>query len=214
MVAPAIATELSSTLANMDKAASGFSGMTADVKWVTYTALVDDTTVESGELSVQRPKGKSLDLKINFTDPYRKDLLVRGTKVELYKPEIATVEEYDLSNSKDKLEQALLIGFGVSGSYLRERYEVTMAGAENLDGVETVHLELTPKDADMRISMPKLEMWVSTKTWQPVQQKLHQEAAGDYRLYSYSNITINPPLSNSDFRLQLEGKVKRITPGK
>src|SRR5690606_5297178 len=108
-------------------------------------------------------------------------------------------------------EQALLMGFGVSGKYLAERYDIELLGEETVADVETVRLELTPKDEEAKASMPKLEMWISTKTWQPVQQKLYQ-GGGDYRLYTYSNIKLNPGLKDSDFELKLPKKVKVVKP--
>ena len=80
------------------------------------------------------------------------------------------------------------------------------------DGEQTVRLELIPKSADMKRSVPKLEMWVSTRTWQPVRQKLYQSSQGDYRIYAYSKIQVNPSLKSSDFKLKTSGKVNRIRP--
>ena len=195
-------------LSNMDEAAAAWNGMRAETEWTQYTKLVDDSSVESGSVIVRRASDGRVDLKIQFTDPYPRDLLVRGTQVEIYKPRIAMVEEYDVSKSKDKLEQALLSGFGVSGKFLRERYDVTLKGEEAVDGAQTVKLELVPKDVGMRDSIARIELWVSQKTWQPVQQRLHQPN-GDHRTYLYSNVEINPSLKDSDFKLDIPKKVKR-----
>ena len=198
----------------MDAASAAFRGMEADVEWVAFAGLVSDETVEKGHLKVRRPSAGSADLHIDFTEPYPKELMVRGAKVEIYKPKIKTVEEYDLTKSKDKLDQALLIGFGASGKAIRENYDAKLVGEETVAGEPTVHLELIPKKEEARKNVLKLEMWVSTKNWQIVQQKIHQNTDGDYRLYTYSNIELNPKLKDSDFKLDLPGGVKRITPQK
>lgn len=205
------AADLAQILAKMDESAAGFEAMAADVEWIGYTALVDDKTVESGTMTVRRSNGK-VELMVHFTEPYERQLLIKGTKVESYKPRINTVEEYDISKHKDKIEQALLLGFGVSGKYLSENYLVALGGQEAIDGKPTVRLDLTPKSDEMKRSVPKIEMWVSTETWQPVRQKLHQTSKGDYRIYAYSNIRINPDLKSSDFKLKTSGKVNRIRP--
>ena len=208
----ASAADLNTLFGKMDAASAGYRTMRADVAWTSYTALVDDTSVESGKIVV-RKEGDAIELKIDFTAPYPRQIRIDGTKFESYKPRIQTIEEYDLAKHKDKLEQALLIGFGVSGKTIAKNYDAKILGDEDLDGVSTVHLELIPKSAEMRESVPKLEMWISTATWQPVQQKLHSASGGDYRLYSYSNAEINPSLKASDFKLQISGKAKRIKPG-
>lgn len=208
---PLSAAELPAVLGNMDRAAEGFRGLKADVEWVSYTKLVDDRSVESGRIAVRRSPGGAAELHITFTQPAEKHVVMQGAEVQIYQPRMNLVQQYDLTKSKDKLEQALLMGFGVSGKYLAERHDMKLMGEETVAGVETVHLELTPKDEEARASMPKLEMWISTKTWQPVQQKLYQ-GGGDYRLYTYSNIELNPSLKDSDFELKLPKKVKIVKP--
>ena len=205
---------LDAVLAKMDAASASFKGLEADVEWLTYTALVDDKSVESGAMKVRRPSADSADLVIHFTEPYPKDVLISGATVEIYKPKIKTVEEYDLSSSKDKIDQALLVGFGASGKTIRENYDAKLIGEETVAGEPTAHLELIPKDEETRKSLKKLEMWVSTNSWQSVQQKLIQDASGDYRLYTYTGVVVNPPLKDSDFKLDLPKGVKRIKPRK
>ena len=212
--AASAAVSLETVYSNMDRAAASFRGMEAKVEWVAYTALVDDKSVEAGAMKVRRPAAGDADLVIHFTEPYPKDVLITGAQVEIYKPKIKTVEEYDLSDSKDKINQALLVGFGASGKTIRESYDVKLLGEETVTGEPTVHLELIPKDAETRKSLKKLEMWVSTKSWQSVQQKLIQDSSGDYRLYTYTDIELNPALKDSDFKLDLPRGVKRISPRK
>ena len=208
------ATDLATTLANMDRAEARFKGMSARVMMVRYTALVDDRAVNEGDMVARRNSANDVDMKIHFDTPFVKDLLIQGTKVEIYSPKIAVVEEYDLSNSREKVEQALLSGFGVKGSYLSANYDIKLAGDEAVGSHQAVKLEMIPTDPETRRRVPKAEMWISTETWQPVQQKLYQASNGDYELYRYSDVSINPAIKDSAFRIKTEGKVKRITPGR
>lgn len=206
------AADLPTVLAKMDASAAAFKTMRAETAWSSYTALVDDLSVESGSIVV-RKDGSDVEVKVDFTTPYAHQMHIDGTKAESYKPRINTIEEYDLSKHKAKVEQALLIGFGASGKAISQNYDAKVLGEESVSGHDTVHLELIPKDEKARESAPKLEMWISTRTWQPVQQKLYQSSGGDYRLYNYSEIEINPSLKSSDFKLKISGKAKRIRPG-
>ena len=55
-------------------------------------------------------------------------------------------------------------------------------------------------------------MWISTETWQPIQQKA-LEHSGDYRLISYSGVKMNPGIKASDLELDLsraKSKPKRV----
>jgi outer membrane lipoprotein-sorting protein len=215
-LAPALLAQenLQAVLRNMDKTAAAFRGLQADVEWVKYTAIVDVKTVEKGKAAVRRGKGGAVDILIEFTDPYPYFLSVHGTDVQIYRPRINEVQQYDLSKSRETLDQALLVGFGTAGSFLEKHYHVTFKGEEPAAGEVAVKLELVPKSEEMKKNVPKLEMWVSKRTWHPVQEKLHEPNAGDYRLYTYTKITLNPPLKDSQFRLDLPKNVKRVSPQK
>lgn len=213
LLAPALpAADLDTVLASMDKASSGFQSMQADVRWVKYTALVDDESVDEGTIIVRRAKNKGVDLLIDFQKPYSYYLAIQGTKVEIYRPKIAEVQEYDLSKKREMLDQALLLGFGTAGKFLSENYNVKLIGEEQAAGHDTVKLELAPKSADMQKNIPRIEMWISKASWQPVQQKMWQPAKGDYRLYTYTNIKPNPVLQDKAFQLKIPKGVKRVYP--
>jgi outer membrane lipoprotein-sorting protein len=213
LLAPALpAADLDTVLASMDKASSSFQSMQADVRWVKYTALVDDESVDEGTIIVRRAKDKGVDLLIDFQRPYPYYLAIQGTKVEIYRPKIAEVQEYDLSKKREMLDQALLLGFGTAGKFLSENYNVKLIGEEQAAGHDTVKLELAPKSADMQKNIPRIEMWISKASWQPVQQKMWQPAKGDYRLYTYTNIKQNPALPDKAFQLKIPKGVKRVYP--
>lgn len=206
------APNLNTVLEHMDRAASQFRSMQANLRWIRYTAIVEDKSVEEGVIKVLREKSGEFRLLVEFQVPYTYFLAVRGEKAEIYRPRIATVEEYDLSNSKAAIEQALLLGFGTGGRFLREHYGVTWRGYESAAGETAVKLELIPKAKRMAQQIPRIEMWVSTATWQSVQQKLYLPADGDYRLSTYTEISLNPKLLGSDLRLKIPRSVKRVYP--
>lgn len=210
--AAAAAPDLATVLTNMDAAASGWKGMRASLEWVRYMALVDDRSVEEGNIVVRRTADGSAAMLISFEEPNVYFLSVQGTRVEIYKPKIKTVEEYDVSDSKAKVENALLLGFGTSGSYLGQHYNIELLGPAAVKGQSVVHLDLQPKDPHAELNSQRIEMWVSTDIWQPVQQKIYDRNPGDYRLYSYSEVVLNPALTAEDFKLRLARGTKRVHP--
>jgi outer membrane lipoprotein-sorting protein len=229
VLAPAskAAVDLQTVLRNMDATAAKFQGLEAHVEWVKYTAIVDVKSIEEGTILARRNKDRSVDVMIEFNsrstvsgdrsspkEPYNYFVSVRGTKAQIYRPRIATVEEYDVSKSKEVLDQVLLLGFGTAGSFLEQNYKITLKGEESAAGEETVKLELIPKSEELLKKIPRLEMWVSKSKWHPVQEKLYEVNSGDYRLHTYTDIVLNPPLKDSQFRLKLPGNVKKVTPQK
>lgn len=138
-------------------------------------------------------------------------MLFTGDKALIYRPAIKTVEEYDLGKNKQAVEQFLLLGFGTPGRDLQKAYNVTLAGPARIDDTETVKLELIPKSPDLARHITKVELWLSTKTWQPVQQVFNQPG-GDYLTAQYSSEKINGAVSDNEFKLKLPGNVKHVRP--
>jgi outer membrane lipoprotein-sorting protein len=56
-------------------------------------------------------------------------------------------------------------------------------------------------------------VWLAENDGYPVRQKLYQ-GAGDYNQATYSDLKINPPMQESDVRLNLPKNVKKEFPGK
>ncbi len=199
-------------LANMDAAATAWTGMRARVETVRYMALVDDRIVESGRIAVRRSGPSAVELLLAIDDPYPYFFAIRDAVVERYKPMTKTVEEYDLSKARDKLENALLLGFGTAGSYLKEHYEISFESSDPVSAHPVVKLGLQPRNPAAETNNRPLEMWISTKTWQPVQQKVYDASPGDYRLQSYSEIELNPVFKRNEFKLNLKRGTKRVRP--
>lgn len=204
--------DLDSVLTNMDRAANGFESMQATITRLKYMALLDDETMESGEIFVRKDKDGSVRLLINFKEPYVYHVAIGGNKAEIYRPRIVTVEEYDIAKHRDTFQQAFLLGFGTSADYLRKNYEIRLSGDEDVAGQKTVKLELIPKSEETRRQVPQLDLWVSTATWQAVQQKPYQLGGEDYRIFTYTGVTLNPKLPDSTFKLDVPRKAKRIFP--
>ena len=206
--------DLDTVLAKMDAAAAKFESMQADITRLKYMALLEEESTESGEIFVRKEKSDKVTMVINFKEPYVQHVSVSGNKVELYKPRIAQVEEYDITKHRDSFQQAFLLGFGTSADYLRKNYDLRLLGDDEVAGQTTVKLELIPKSEDARKRFPKLELWISTETWQTVQQRPYQTGGHDYRVFTYTNIKLNPQLPDKVFKLDIPKKVKRIFPGR
>jgi outer membrane lipoprotein-sorting protein len=203
------AESLDQLLARMDQNAATFKSMTAKLRHASYVAVIKEDDVKTGTIRMKRTK-RDVMVLVEFTAPDPKAVAVAGTKVEVYLPNLQTVEEYDFGKSVDKY---LALGFGASGKDLKADYSLRELGAETANGQKTMKLELTPKAKDVLQQFPKIELWLSESTGYPVQQKLHQ-TGGDYMLVTYSEVLINPSLPDSTFKLNLPKGVKRVFPGK
>jgi len=206
----AAAGSLDDVLARMDRAAPAFKGLSADLTSMTHTAVINEDDTEKGRILLKRGK-RDMSMLVEFTEPNSKSIAVHDRKAEIYYPKQQTIEEYDIGQYQALLDQFMLIGFGTSGKELAAAYNMRVLGTESVAGMSTTHLELIPKSAEVLKNLKKLELWIPESEGYPVQQKIYL-AAGDYRLFTYTNVKVNPPLSEQDLRLKVPKGTQRVSP--
>jgi len=206
--ARAEAAPLNEVLARMDTTAAAFKGMTAKIRRVSHTAVINEDNIDSGAVTLRRAKPKEVQMLVELTEPEVKSLAFQGRKLEIYFPKILTVQEYDLGKSRALVEQFLLLGFGSTGKELAANYTITSLGEETVGGCKAHRLELIPKSAEALQHLKKVELWIAADGGYPSQQKFFL-AGGDYTLVTYTDVKLNPPLSDAALRLKLPKGVKR-----
>lgn len=214
LLLPLRAQTLESVLGQMDNAAASFHSLIAHIRNVKYTAIVSDESVDEGTIWVKRIRPRVSRMLIEFTSPDRYLVSVSEKKAEIYRPKIATVEEYDVTKFQNIRDQVWLLSFGTAGRDLAAHYQVKLVGTEAVAGKPAVKLELIPKSAEMVQHVPRIEMWISTENWQPVQQKFYDPTPGDYRLSTYTDIQLNASLHDSRLEIHPAPGTKRIEPQK
>lgn len=200
-------------LARLDQSAPKFSSMTADLTRVSYTKVIDDKSTETGRIALKKHGPRDLQVMIDFTRPDPRKVAFRGRKAEMFYPKLKTVQEYDLGKRADLMDQFSLVGFGTTGRELKAGHTVQYAGEETVAGKNTHKLELIPSSPERRQTLAKLELWIASDGWYPVQQKFVQPS-GDYYLFTYENVNLNPSLGDDAFALNLPKGVKREFPQK
>ena len=209
---PKPAEDLDAVLARIDSAGAAFHGMSANLRRLSHTAVINEDTVDSGSVLLKRPKPRDMRMLVDFTQPDPKTVAFQGRKVDIYYPKIQTVQEFDVGGNKDLLEQFFLLGFGTSRADLENNYNIRFLGPETLDGKQTERLELIPKSKAVLEHLKKFELWIADSGY-PVQQKFYLPG-GDYKLMTYSDMKINPDLPDTALKLHVPKNVKREYPQK
>jgi outer membrane lipoprotein-sorting protein len=202
---------LDQVLAKMDQNAVKFKAVTAKVRYDSYIAVVKTAEVSTGTFRMKRSRRDVLVL-VELTEPDPKTIAFSGTKVEIYYPKLKQIEVYNLG-SHDVVEKYLALGFGASSNDLKADYAIKELGAEAVNGLQTTRLELIPKSKQVLQQFLKIELWMSDATGYPVQEKFYK-TGGDYTIITYSDVTINPTLPDSAFKLNSPKGVQRVFPGK
>lgn len=195
-------------LGMMDKSAQDFHTLTADIEHSKYTAVVKDTSTETGHIFVRRDE----KMRIEITKPDLRTILRTGDSLFIYNPKINRVEEFDLGKNRAMVDQYVLLGFGTKGDNIKKSYLVSVVGEEELDHKKTVVLELTPKSEQIRNQIIKIQMWLDEASWLPIQQKFFEAGSGDYFLFHYLNVMKNLKIGDGKFKQDWPKSVSRVKP--
>jgi outer membrane lipoprotein-sorting protein len=204
---------LKATFAGLDNASRNFKTVSAKVRMLKHTAVINDDSVETGTINLKRERPGDVRVLIQVTQPDPKAYAIKGGKAEIYYPNAKTVQEWELGKYRGLVDQFMLLGFGSSSRELESGYNVTLVGPANVEGQSATRLALVPKSKEVRQYLTKVELWISDATSYPVQQQFY-ETGGEYRTVTYSDVKINPNLPKSALELQLPGGVKRERPQK
>ena len=201
------------TLDKMDEAAASFKALTADVRKVHHTTIFNEDETTTGTVVVRRPRPQELQVLFNIEKPDPMQAAFSDHTVEIYHPKLMVVDQYDLSKKLgDGVSRYMLLGFGSSTKDLGQAYSIGPGGPETIGGQKTTRIVLTPKKPDPVMHLSKVDLWICDETGMAVQQKLYTDP--DYDVATYSNMKINPALSDSAARLKTPKGVKRQYPQK
>jgi len=199
--------------ARLDQNAATFRSMSAKLERIDYTAVLKDSSKESGSIIMLRKKPGQVEMRIDFTQPDVKHVSYADKKVQSYLPKINTVQIVDVGKIDSLISQGVLIGFGTTAKDLQKGYSVRIAGEESINGKATTRVELLPKKDSPLMKVKKIEVWLANTDGYPLRQKLYQ-GAGDFNQATYSDLKINPSVKEEDVRLDLPKNVKKEYPSK
>ena len=199
---------LESILKQLETQSGQFQSLTADLERTKVTVVVNDKSTESGQIFVRRD-GK---MRIELTQPDPRTILRDGDQFYIFNPKINRVEEYDLGKKKALVDQFLLLGFGTSGTALKQSYEVTFSREEALDNRKVVLLELKPKSEEVRNQLTKIQLWIDESNWLPAQQRFDETGSGDYFVVHYKNVLRNVRIPDSEFKPHWPHGTTRLKP--
>lgn len=199
--------DLDRVFSHTDQIAKHLKTLSANLEYTKVTVLVNDFATESGEMYFRN--GKTPDILIDFKTPAPKIILFKKDKAQIYQPRINELQEFDLSKHSQLIQQFLLLGFGTESKDMQKVYAVKYLREDELNGDTTAILELTPREQKLASQLSKVQLWISEKSWLPVQQKFF-EAGGDYSVARYSSVMINRNLPSSTFQLHVAKTAKRV----
>jgi outer membrane lipoprotein-sorting protein len=183
-------------LSMMDRSAEDFKTLTAAIEHIKYTAVVKDTSTESGEIFVR----KDSKMRIDFQAPDPRTIIRNGDNLYIYTPKINRLEEFNIGKNRAMADQYLALAFGTRSDSLRKNYKLALTSEEELDGHKTAVLDLVPNSEEVHKQITHIQVWVDESSWMPIQQKFYEGASGDYFLSRYTKVMKNLKLGDGKFK--------------
>jgi outer membrane lipoprotein-sorting protein len=171
---------------------------------------VDETDTQKGVIYFRR-QGKDTDMAADVKTPEPKYVLFADGKLRLYQPRIDQVTEYDVGKKRADVESFLVLGFGGRGHDLLRSFNVKLLKRENVDGVNTAVLELTPTTPSVRNMFNRMLLWIDPALGVSRKQQFF-EPSEDYRLARYLNIKVDQKVKDEVFKLKTTPSTKTVTP--
>lgn len=206
LAATAIAADsLQPVLSKLDESSKTFRSAEADIVWEgTQVNPVPDTDTQTGTVVFARSGAEmrvAVHIKAENGKPYQKDMVYEDGKGELYEPAIKQLQVFQVGNRRDQLNSFLTLGFGGSGADLQKNWNVTLQGVESVNGVQATKLMLTPRDAALAKTTPKVLLWIDTTRGVAVKQQRY-DAEGNYLTFTYNHIKLNGKVPGNIFEIK------------
>lgn len=200
--------QLAAVLSQMDAASTHFKNAQADVSYDNYTRVVNDHTVQPGNLYVERA-GSSENMGALFFDlgpdgkPSKspsKIISFDGQLLRIFTPGVNQVDIFKAGANQAKYESFLTLGFGGSGKDLVRAWTITDQGPETINGTKTEKLDLVSKDPSVKNIFTHVTVWIDPTRGLSLKQ-IFFAPNGDNRTATYSNLRLNSSINKKPYAI-------------
>jgi outer membrane lipoprotein-sorting protein len=208
----ATSADLQKVISQLNTAAAKFQSAQADFTWDQFTAVVQQSEVQSGTIYFEHKKATTrmaAYLKQQNGKDAPKTVVYEGGEVQFYEPTIKQLTIMKAGTNRGQWESFLTLGFGGSGADLQANWKVSLQGTETINGVQVAKLDLVP------IQQKVLEMFTHVTIWvDPVHgvsyKQVFYQPTGDMRTATYTNIRYNAPIAGDIFQLKTAPGTTRV----
>jgi len=198
----ALGQDVAGLIRSIDGQQQSIQTLTAHFSQKKETALVKSPLVSSGTVRYKRPNR----IYWHYDRPEATEIALDGKKMVIYSPERGQAEQYTLSRGHrlTQVLEPLTAIFQKTFAQLEEDYTLSYDGVE---GDRLHRFGLIPKEARLRKFMIRVDLWID-KTSGAVLRFEMLEANGDRLILKFTNLQINPPLTDDDLQIRTHPSVR------
>lgn len=199
-------TVLASILDKMANAGNGLKTLKANLQQQKINTQIGvKGPIENGTI-YYRPLGNGkYQLRIDYTSPEQKTVVVDGEKFTLYQPNLKQMLESTIQKHAKSGGSGLTLRFDAS---LKEKYNISYIRDEEIDGIKTSVLAFIPKPG-VQAPFKRLEQSVDHRTWLPIKIQI-TEKNNDVTWMRLGNLQPNVKLAGGFFSVKPQPGTKVI----
>jgi outer membrane lipoprotein-sorting protein len=192
----------------MDAASIRFHSAQADFRWDLYERVVNQTTTQNGSIYFLK-SGSGTQMGAKIDPPYAKFLEYKNGTLRLFDPGADHLTVLHAGANQSQYESFLTLGFGGGGTDLAKSWTITLLGHETLnDGsgpVDTVKLDLVPKDPKVAENVSRITIWVDLKRGISLKQEFFLPS-DDQKTATYTHIRYNERINTAPYAMKTDKK--------
>ena len=193
---------LDTVFAKMEKANKDYPYLQGNIEKYNYNDLLEKLRLDgSGKIWISSVGSSSRRVKVEFDKPNKETWNLSSGLFIDYSPPTKLGKRVTFDKDKQPEAECVFLGLCGSTALLKQFYTVTVAGQETVNGVNTVVLEMRPKDKKREEYFTLIKLWLDANKWYPVQTQV-TTSSKNYNLFKYSGFKTGS-ISNSVFDLKL-----------
>ena len=200
----------------MDARGQGLKSFTADVKLGETDSATGDESTRSGKVWYQAVNDNSARIRVTFDTRQangkisddKLEYLLAGTDLtdRTYRTRTQTVRHIFKPGQKINLfklgEGPFPLPIGQKKQDVYSQFDVKKIDAKKDDPAQTVQVQLVPKpDTRLERRFKSIDVWVGTKDHMPHRIETLDKNESTTRTTDLSNVQVNVPLTDADFKL-------------
>ncbi|MBA3271167.1 MAG: outer membrane lipoprotein carrier protein LolA [Acidobacteria bacterium] len=155
------------------------------------SSLLAKPLVAQGTLAVLRPS----TMILRYTDPERRTVLIEGDVMRVIWPARAIDRRTAIGTAQRRIQQYFV---DKSPSQLRSHFDITARVADDRAG--TWRIAMTPRRQQVKQGLAALELWLDREALLLAAMRM-TFPNGDTKLMEFADVTVNPPIDPSVFRV-------------
>ncbi len=176
--------------------------LTAHFSQKKETALVKAPLLSSGTVKYKRPNR----IYWQYDHPEATEMALDGKKMVIYSPGRGQAEQYSLTRGHRLTQflEPLTNIFQKTFAQLEEGYAISYDG---LEGDRLYRFGLMPKEARIQKFLSRVDLGIDKTSGAILRFKM-LEANGDCLSLEFTNLQINPPLTDDDLQIKIPPSVR------